>query len=224
MCVAYILALDFRGCAPKFYRVPFEAPKELSPNDKWINLYGAGPGWIYVGQPEDGGHPADYEDVRVTIHAMHTSIHAYLHTYVRPYKYNTIQYHTIPYIPYMQNYVTWHYTTLRYVSLHYITSHYIALHCIALMHTYIHTYMHACMHAYIYTCIHTYIHIYIHIYIYLYLYLCIQLYISTCVCVCLSLCLNLMGCGYDSRTVVIEMTWFAVFPTWRITQLGRNHF
>lgn len=26
---------------------------ELSPNDKWINLYGAGPGWIYVDQPED---------------------------------------------------------------------------------------------------------------------------------------------------------------------------
>lgn len=26
---------------------------ELSPNGKWINLYGTGPGWIYVDQPED---------------------------------------------------------------------------------------------------------------------------------------------------------------------------
>ena len=28
--------------------------KEVAPNDKWINLYGKGPGWIYVDQPEDG--------------------------------------------------------------------------------------------------------------------------------------------------------------------------
>ena len=28
-------------------------PQELSPNGKWINLYGTGPGWIYVDQPED---------------------------------------------------------------------------------------------------------------------------------------------------------------------------
>eukprot|EP00434_Breviolum_minutum_P036409 symbB.v1.2.032255.t1/scaffold3848.1/size51340/2 len=26
---------------------------EVAPNDRWINLYGSGPGWIYVDQPED---------------------------------------------------------------------------------------------------------------------------------------------------------------------------
>ena len=33
---------------------PLPCLEELAPNDRWINLYGTGPGWIYVDQPEDG--------------------------------------------------------------------------------------------------------------------------------------------------------------------------
>jgi len=122
---------------------------------------------------------ADMHTVCVGVCVSHTRVQAYMHTWIRAYKYacmhiciHVYMKHMI--VPAYMHECTVHTCTHIFTHIHIRTAHIYA-------HTHMYVYIHAHVYIHIYRYMHTntyrYIYIYVYIYIHVYIYTCIQIYI-----------------------------------------------